>query len=196
MLILPYFPRDEIARNINEMVEEVCKDLRDFAEYLRQKQCENDTTNNEKEHNTMEKHEMTAREYLRAQKRMCNYVRAACDVCPFCSECGNDISERGIEVVEQWAAAHPEPKPTIFVPDEIVRITTIEMTQVVPKEFIEAIGNQEFTQKEIEGFRSALRELFKNRYDPDDIHVKIQQFITKGHEQSEEEREDAEKWHE
>lgn len=131
----------------------------------------------------MEKHEMTAREFAKAQKRMCNYVRAACGVCPFCSECGNDLSERGIEIVEQWLAAHPEPKPTIFVPDEIVRVTTIEMTQVVPKWFIESLGNRELTKDETEKYKDGLRELFMLHFDPDDLHIKVQQFITKSHEE-------------
>ena len=137
----------------------------------------------EKEHNTMEKHDMTAREFLKAKDRMCNYVRGACGLCPFCSECGSELSEYGIAIVEKWAAEHPEPKPTMFVPDEITRVTTIEMTQIVPKHFLDAIGHRELAKDELADFEDGFREYLMQFYRPDDLHIKVQQFVTKCHEE-------------
>ena len=140
------------------------------------------------------KHEMTAREYAKQRARLCSTLDT-CRICPLsqaaeikdvtmgCILFQRDYPDEAVRLVEDWAMEHPEPKPTIFVPDEIVRVTTIEMTQIIPKEFFEVVSNRELTQEEIEGFRSRLRELLKNRYYPDDLRIKVQQFITKGHEE-------------
>ena len=181
-MIIPPETTRMLAQTVQEMSDRVCKDLHDFAEYLRKERLKNETADNGRKDNEM-KHEMTAREFLKAKDRMCNYVRGACGLCPFYSECGSDLSEYGIAIVEKWAAKHPEPKPTMFVPDEITRVTTIEMTQIVPDHFLDAIGHRELTEDEIEKLEDGIRELFKLNYSPDDLHIKVQQFVTKCHEE-------------
>ena len=133
------------------------------------------------------KREMTAREYLRAMKRVrdeCLHSYTPCKDCRLFHVCTCDGTkaeiEHAVSTLEEWLAAHPEPKPTIFVPDEIVRVTTIEMTQIVPKELI---GNHEIMQDKIEKFKNGLHEFFRFVYYPDDLHIKVQQLVTKGHEE-------------
>ena len=131
----------------------------------------------------MEKREMTAREYVRAQKRMCkSFPHCGGEKrCPFFDECGSKLTERGIEIVEKWAAEHPEetlvplgkniyfdPKHRI-VADEITEVYTFEIT------YIDENG----------GLRGITSEnVMKNRLNADDVKlVRAQQFITKSHEE-------------
>lgn len=87
-----------------------------------------------------------------------------------------------VNTIERMETKHPEPKRTALVADEIVRVTTIEVTEVIPQEFCELMG-REMTEQEISSFKRKARNYLREYFSCDDLHIKVQQFVTKCHEE-------------
>ena len=145
------------------------------------------------------KHEMTAREYAYQRARVCKMAHG-CVRCPLgvaalrenkiCAEFQRDYPEEAVRLIEEWAAEHPEetleplgdniyfdPKHRI-VADEVVRVFTVEITQV---------GETEYTEEYLKCLGQAIADEFAAKaypYNIDDVKcVRAQQFITKCHEE-------------
>lgn len=81
------------------------------------------------------------------------------------------------EEVERWAQEHPKQKPTLLIPDEIVNEVTFEATYVDKAGvLLSEEGKAERMQLLEELVKPALANADSVRC------VKIQQFVTKGHE--------------
>lgn len=123
------------------------------------------------------KKEMNIREWLKARDRMCN-DQERCHDCPASYYCKGykDIPEEVIDIVEQWAAEHPEPKRTRLEADETVNVFTIEVTR---------IGHCEYSQDEKEMAGRTLAYLIRSNIPSvdDAVCIRAQQFITKSHEE-------------
>lgn len=88
-----------------------------------------------------------------------------------------------VKTIERTSERHSNPqKRTVLVPDEIVRVTTIEITEVVPQGFCELIG-REMTEWEIAEYKHRVRDVIIENFGHDDMHINVQQFITKCHEE-------------
>lgn len=80
--------------------------------------------------------------------------------------------------VEQWDKAHPAPKHTLYIPDEIVNEVTFEATYVDKAGVLLSEEGEKERMKLLEGLvKPALPNADSVRC------VKIQQFVTKGHEE-------------
>lgn len=131
---------------------------------------------------------------IRIKERMCNST-GGCQNCPlhfatcrfdYCDDF--DDVDRLIRTVKEWDAAHPaleevgkgiyyDPKHKI-VADEVIRVYTIELTQ---------IGELEREQGHLMALGKDIANEFAAKaypYNVDDVKcVKVQQFITKCHEE-------------
>ena len=126
------------------------------------------------------KHEMTAREYVRTAKRICQASYSCNTNCPLYNECGSDLTERGIKIAEKWLEHHPEhaPRKTVLVPDEIVNELTFEATYV-DKRGVEL--SPEAKEMRMGFYTDLVREALPNA---DSVRcVRLQQFVTKAHEE-------------
>ena len=136
----------------------------------------------------MEKHEMTAREFIKERRRLCN--ASDCDrSCPIFQECGNyDITERCVDIVEKWAERHPE---TLLVPvgdgiyfDPKHRIVPDEMTRAMTVVFTFNNYEEELSPEELKEYGARFERELKWHMSADDIHViDVKQFVTKCHEE-------------
>lgn len=136
------------------------------------------------------KNEMNIREWLKARDRMCN-DQERCHDCPASYYCKGykDIPEEVIDIVEQWAAEHPEetlkpvgsgiyfdPKHRI-VGDEYTDVYTVQITYCGAHKHER---NEDGMRKAGENIINIIRPLLANA---DDVRcVRAQQFITKSHE--------------
>lgn len=131
---------------------------------------------------------------FKARERMCKSIDcedcpARFAVCRFDSCDDIDALDRLIRTIEEWDAAHPaleevgkgiyyDPKHRI-VPDEITRVYTLEVTYVDK-------GNCVWGGEKMKEWREIIvPTLIDNAFpNADDVKcVKIQQFITKAHEE-------------
>lgn len=143
----------------------------------------------------MDKHEMTAREFVKEEMRMCRtYFENGCYGCPLLDNqgtwCRAGLNERIVAIVEKWAAEHPEETfeqvgDNIYfdlkhriVADEVTRVFTVEITQ---------IGATEHNEEYLKSIGQAIAEEFAAKAYPFNIDnvrcIRAQQFITKCHEE-------------
>lgn len=138
---------------------------------------------------------------IRIKERMCNST-GGCQNCPlhfatcrfdYCDDF--DDLDRLIRTVKEWDAAHPvleevgdniyfDPKHRI-VPDEVMRVFTIEVTYADK-------GDCVWSGEKIKKWREIVVPTLIDGAFPnaDDVKcVKVQQFVTKAHEEGEEDNE-------
>lgn len=142
-------------------------------------------------------HNAIIKQFMRKFTALCASHNEGCGDCPFnerscapdcCTplEWGGD-ADNVIAIVERWYEEH---KRKVFVPDEIVLTTTIEITEIWDRPKIELSGGREYTQAELDDWKKYVESWVHGRFDLrgtlNDLHVNVSQIITKGHEVDEE----------